>query len=349
MRYVFKSAVRDNVHLILGFVGGTGAGKTLSAMKVATGIVGRDNKFAVIDAERGRARHYAPRANEKPDYIHTFNFDVLDIEPPFRPNVYKEAVMAAEAAGYGAIVVDSTSHVWDGEGGCLEWHDEIVDEIVERKKEYAEKKGWKFDEAKTRDAANLSAWNEPKSGRDGHKQMVQKMLQVNAHLLLCFRAEEKIEIGKDKDGKTEVRPKKSITGLNGWTPICEKKLPYELTSSLLFTADAPGIPKPIKLQEQHRKIFSLDRVVDEESGRKIAEWAAGGSKTVSAPPAQSEPVSLDNFKFALDSCDTVDELKSTWKDYETRISKTDLIEAQKAYKDQLAKIKAATTAASQTE
>jgi hypothetical protein len=82
----------------------------------------------------------------------------------------------------------------------------------------------------------------------------------------------------------KVRPKVSLAGLDGWVPIAEKNLPYEMTVSFLFTADKPGIPKPIKLQEQHRPFFDLGKEITEESGKKLAEWAAGGSpKTAVAP------------------------------------------------------------------
>ena len=55
----------------------------------------------------------------------------------------------------------------------------------------------------------------------------------------------------------------------------------------LLTPDAPGMPKPLKLQEQHKALFPLDKPVNEESGRKVAEWAAGGV-AAPAPPAQSQ-------------------------------------------------------------
>jgi hypothetical protein len=46
---------------------------------------------------------------------------------------------------------------------------------------------------------NLSAWIEPKKA---HKRMVTRLLQVNAHVILCFRAEPKVEAKKNADGKT---------------------------------------------------------------------------------------------------------------------------------------------------
>jgi len=59
-------------------------------------------------------------------------------------------------------------------------------------------------------------------------------------------------------------------------PISEKNLPFELTMSFLLTADQPGIPKPIKLQEQHRSVVNLSAPIDEEAGKKLAAWATGG-------------------------------------------------------------------------
>ena len=43
---------------------------------------------------------------------------------------------------------------------------------------------------------------------------------------------KKIEIAKNKEtGMTEIIPKRSRTGLDGWIPVCEKALPFELTTS----------------------------------------------------------------------------------------------------------------------
>ena len=84
---------------------------------------------------------------------------------------------------------------------------------------------------------------------------------------------------KGSDGKMKIVPR-------GWVPITEKNLPYELTCSLLLTPDAPGVPKPIKLQEQHRALFPLDRPITEESGRLLAKWAAGEK---AAPISEQKP------------------------------------------------------------
>jgi hypothetical protein len=240
----FRPAVRENVSLLIGVAGGTGSGKTWSAMALATGLANGE-QFAVIDTENGRARHYADQ----------FAFDVSDLAAPFTPDAYAEAILAADQAGYPVVVVDSASHEHAGDGGLLDMHEA----------EYQRMGG--------KDSAKMAAWIKPKMA---HKQMVNKLLQVKAHVILAFRAQQSIEIVKDAQGKMQVVPKKTLTGLDGWIPIAEKNLPYELTLSFLLTADAPGVPKPIKLQAQHRVFVPLDAPLSVETGRQLGEWARGG-------------------------------------------------------------------------
>lgn len=250
MSFQFRPAIRENVPLLIGIAGGTGSGKTFTAMRMASGM-SEGKPFAVIDTEAGRAKHYADQ----------FKFDHGDLRGPFRPESYQEAIKAADSANYPVIVVDSVSHVWAGHGGVLDWQEAELDRMA-------------GDDWKKREACKMAAWIKPKMA---HKQMVDTLLQVRAHVILCFRAEEKIEMVRGDDGKMKIQPKTSLTGINGWMPVCEKNLPFELTASFLLAADAPGIPKPIKLQQQHREFFPLDKQITEESGKALAAWARGGT------------------------------------------------------------------------
>jgi hypothetical protein len=252
MAFSFRPAARENVGLLLGLSGSSGSGKTYTAMRLAHGIAG-DRPFAVIDTEAGRAKHYADQ----------FKFDHGDLKPPFTPDRYAEAIAAADAAHYAAIVVDSTSHEWAGEGGILDWQE-------------AELQRMAGDDFKRRESCKMASWIKPKMA---HKVMVQRLLQVRAHLILCFRAEPKIEMVKDATGKWEIVEKKSLVGLHGWIPIAEKNLPYELTASFLLMADRPGVPLPIKLQAQHRDLFPLDTPITESAGARLAAWARGAQSS----------------------------------------------------------------------
>ncbi len=250
MTVQFNKAVRENVGLWINLIGSSGSGKTYSAMSLATGICG-DKPFALIDTENRRGLHYAEQ----------FNFDHADLGAPFRPEAYADAIVAADKAGYPVIVIDSGSHVWAGDGGVLDWHEEEVNRMA-------------GDDWKKREAVKMAAWIKPKMS---HKQMVQKMLQVRAHVILCLRAEEKIEMVKN-NGRLEIQKKQTLIGKDGWVPVCDKNLPFEATVSFLLMADKPGYPHPIKLQEQHKAIFPLDKPITADSGRLLAQWALGGEQ-----------------------------------------------------------------------
>lgn len=256
MTFTFRPAVREAVGLMIGLAGSSGSGKTFSAMRLATGAAG-GKPFAVIDTEAGRAKHYADQ----------FKFDHGDLRAPFTPEAYAEAIHVADEAGYPVIVVDSVSHVWAGDGGVLDGHESELTRMA-------------GEDWKKRESCKMAAWIRPKSA---HKRMVSRLLQVRAHLILCFRAEEKIEMVRDTKGKMQIVPKSSPIGLNGWMPICEKNLPYEMTASFLLMADKPGVPNPIKLQEQHKSMFPAKENISEASGIAMAAWATGGAKKTIAP------------------------------------------------------------------
>lgn len=249
MAFQFKRAIREGVSLIIGLCGSSGSGKTYSAMRLASGM--SDGKpFAVIDTEAGRAKHYADQ----------FNFDHGDLDAPFTPERYTEAILAAADKGYSVIVIDSISHEHEGDGGLLDWHQEEITRMCKGNDD-------------RRDAMSQAAWIKPKMA---HKRMVQKILRLRTHLIVCLRAEEKTDIIKDpKTGKMMFVPAKRVTGIDGWVPICERRLPYELTASLLLLPSNPGIPNPIKLQEQHKPLFPKGELINEEAGKKIVLWAKG--------------------------------------------------------------------------
>ena len=276
MSYTFKRAIRENVSLILALAGGTGSGKTYSSLRLATGM-SNGKPFCILDTENGRASHYADQ----------FVFDVCDLRAPFRPDAYADAIMAADKAGYPVIVVDSMSHEHAGDGGLLDWHEDELDRMA-------------GDDWKKRESCKMTAWIKPKMA---HKRMMQKLLQVRAHLILCFRAEERIEMVRGEGGRMEVRAKVTPTGKDGWVPICEKNIPYEATCSFLLLASNPGVPNPIKLQSQHLAFFETGKVIKEQNGEQLAQWAAGGPaqgdegsrkaapqhRSASDTPSHSEP------------------------------------------------------------
>ncbi len=245
-----RPAKRENVPLLLGFAGGTGSGKTMSALKVAKGLAGEE-KFVVIDTEHGRAKFYAD----------DFDFDHVEFDAPFSPARYLEAVRAVDGL-YPVIVIDSASHEHAGDGGLLDMQE-------------AELQRMAGDDYKKREAMTFTAWIKPKRA---HAKFVGELLRLRAHVILCFRAAERIEIKRNAQGKIEVVPAKSAAGAEGWIPIAEKTLPYELTASMLLTADHPGVPKKIKIPEPLVPMIPLDKTIDETVGELLGVWARGSSE-----------------------------------------------------------------------
>jgi hypothetical protein len=243
-------------------------------MRLAKGLAG-DKPFAVIDTEAGRAKHYAD----------SFKFDHGDLRAPFRPDAYAAAIKAADDAHYPVIVVDSASHEWAGDGGILDWQEEEMVRMA----------GNDFGK---RERVKMASWIKPKMS---HKQMVNKLLQMRAHIILCFRAEPKIEMVKE-GGQLRVVPKQSLTGLDGWIPICEKSLPFEMTASFLLMADRPGVPHPIKLPQALKPFFPIDKAITEQSGIDLGAWARGGAPATTTPLSEAMDERATVMQAIKDAC-----------------------------------------------
>ena len=109
----FQKAKREQIWLKVLLAGPSGSGKTYSALRLAKGIASAANgKYAAIDTENGRIRYYA---NE-------FDFDDLQLEAPYTPEKYIEAIDDAVDAGYKVLIIDSITHEWDY---CIDIHDKM--------------------------------------------------------------------------------------------------------------------------------------------------------------------------------------------------------------------------------
>jgi adenylylsulfate kinase-like enzyme len=96
---LFRKAQRQRVKLKLAITGPAGSGKTTAALKLARGLT-QNGKVAVIDTENRSASLYAD----------LFEFDVLDLEPPFEDRKFSEGIHAAVEAGYDAAIRAIVKH-----------------------------------------------------------------------------------------------------------------------------------------------------------------------------------------------------------------------------------------------
>jgi hypothetical protein len=266
--FTSSAAVRTRVPVWLALCGPSGTGKTFSALRLATGMRKLDpGPIFGVDTESGRMKHYAPAAGERADGKKTFDFTHVPFDPPFGPQDYAGVLEYCAAQGARHVILDSGSHLHDGAGGILEMHAKEVQELAAK---------WK----KTEDQVQASAWIEPK-----RQELVfidvAKRLALN--IIWCFRAEDKTDFKAS-------RPKAL-----GFMPIIGKKLLWEMTASCLLLPGKPGVPQwhpeemgekaTIKLPLQFKDIFGArdQKLLDEETGGLIAQWAAGDVTPTPAP------------------------------------------------------------------
>lgn len=251
MTIVFRDAQRIGRRFLIGLGGGTGSGKTLSALLLAIGLAGRDGKIAVVDTEDGRALEYAPSPGKKPDFRGTFPFSYTLLGEPYTPARYQEYISAAAAivGQDGVVIVDSMSHEHEGPGGLLEMADDIARAMAAK-------------HHKSPDVYSVASWREPKKQ---HWIMLNNLKKLKPHLIFCFRAKEKLKM---VPGKPAIN--------RGIKPISEEGLPYEMDFFAIFDAEKPGVPSfSIKSLSISLKPYFIDgQQINEELGRRLRDHAA---------------------------------------------------------------------------
>lgn len=169
MTIFFKKAERKNAKLRLALSGPTGAGKTESALRLATGIGGR---IAVGDTENDSASLYADQ----------YDFETVNITPPYTPEKFTSVIKAAEKSGFDILILDSITHEWSGVGGCLE----MVDKLAPKFK-----------------GNTWAAWSEvtPK-----HRAFIDAILHSSIHIIVTLRS--KMETIQEDMGNGKKKVKK---------------------------------------------------------------------------------------------------------------------------------------------
>lgn len=254
MTFTFRPAVRSSLPVIIGLSGPSKSGKSLSALRLAKGLAG-EGKIAMINTEGARGHLYAA----------SFQYEALDLTPPYAPERYTEAVEAAGAVKPAVLIIDSMSHMHDGPGGMLEYHEAEIDRILGNRKN---------DQA-ARQKNNFSGWIRPKHAEN---QFVYACLNLDCHIIWCFRAKEKLLI----------RPGREPENL-GWQPIAGDRVSFETLFTLCLPPHSGGVPNLAMsdLRDPFGTMIPDNRPLDEALGRKLAEWARGGSASGSGQPGET--------------------------------------------------------------
>jgi hypothetical protein len=257
----FQPATRQTVRPLIGLFGLSGGGKTMTALLVARGIVGPNGRIGLVDTENGRGSYFS-------DLI-PGGYSVLNLDPPFSPEHYGEALHALESS-IDIGVIDSMTHEWNGENGYLDQKEAALERMAGQ--------DWKKRE---KCAMAAAAQCKPK-----HNRLVQQMLRLRIPLILCFRGKDRVKPVKNADGKTE------IVSDNFASPIQDSGLIFEMliAGEVFAREEAPdvgGYFRPTKIT--HPGIRPLLPSEGEQFGVKhgeaIARWAESPGGKPSVAPA----------------------------------------------------------------
>lgn len=279
----FKKAARTKAKLRMALIGPSGSGKTYSALSLATGLGG---KIALIDTERGSGELYAD----------AFDYDTLQLEPPFTPKKYIDAIKAAEDAGYSVVIIDSLSHAWAGEGGILDIHDNS-----------------------TRGSASRNGFQAWKDVTPQHERIVNAILGAKIHVIGTVRTKTAYEIVENERGKKEPRR-------IGLAPIQRQGLEYEFTCVLDLSVDS----HIATASKDRTSLFDGQNfVITQETGKQLAAWLDSGAE----PEAKPDPHA--DWREAIRQADDMEALGKIWAQL-SKDQRTALADEKDARKDELA-------------
>lgn len=236
MGFVVKKALRENIFAKIALMSPSGGGKTYSSLKIATGMAneiekttGSRPKIIVGSTEQKRGYYYA---NE-------FDYDIVDIEAPHNPEKYVEFIDFAIKEGYGIVIIDSSSHEWEGKGGCLELQQAA--------------------------GGTYQSWGKV---TPRHNKFIEAIADSPVHIIATMRGKDQYEVEKDDKGKVAV--KKLGVGAKQ-----RDGFEYEFTCTFLLDQKT----HMAEAQKDNTHIFEneVSFLLNESYGEKIIQWANSGA------------------------------------------------------------------------
>lgn len=235
-----REAQREGARLVIGLAGISGSGKTRTALELAYGLANfNSRKIGFIDTENRRGSLYADVLRDKSGEVQPFL--IGDLEPPFSPQRYIDAILAFQRHGVEVLVIDSITHEWEGAGGC--------------------------EEIATAGNPRLPDWS---SAKREHKRFMNALLQSNMHVICCIRAREKVQISKE-GGKTVVTPL-------GIMPVTEKNVMFEMTASLMMWNSGKA-QQVMKCPEDLTGVLGREKgYITAADGKALRDWVDGAKQ-----------------------------------------------------------------------
>lgn len=238
MGFVVKKAVREKIYTKIALMAPSGGGKTYGALRLATGMAqeieketGKKAKILMGNTEQKRGYYYADE----------FSYDIVDIEAPHNPEKYVELINFAVDNGYDVLIIDSSSHEWEGKGGCLD--------------------------LQTQAGGNYQAWSKV---TPRHQKFIDAIAESPIHIIATMRGKDQYETTKDeKTGKMSVQ--KLGVGAKQ-----RDGFEYEFTCTFLIDQKT----NTSEIQKDNTHIFENQgaTILTEKHGAQIIQWANSGKE-----------------------------------------------------------------------
>ena len=261
-----KKSSRKQLKLRIGISGASGFGKTKSALLLAHGITEDWSKIAVIDSEQSSSSCYSDLGE----------FNVVELNAPYSPERFIQAIELCEKSGMEVCIIDSISMEWSGTGGCLEIH---------------EKLGGRF-----QDWAVVT----PR-----HQAFIDKILNSTCHIITTARRKTDYSLDVGSNGKTKVVK-------HGMKEITREGYEYELTVNfeLINDKNLCKVSKDRSGLWMNRPEF----IITQETGKELLRWANSGIPTPKNT-LSSEDLEIEELSAKISQADSIATLLALYKQY----------------------------------
>jgi hypothetical protein len=230
-----EKAIRTNEYVKFAMMGPSGSGKTYSSLVLASGMAdaiskmkGRKAKILLADTEKGRGKYYADE----------FNFSYTRFDPPYNPENFVELINFAVAQKYDILIIDSSSHEWEGQGGCLELQQQA--------------------------GGTFGAW---KKITPRHLAFIEAITESPIHSIATMRGKDQYEQEKDEKGKiTVTKLGAGVRQRDGFE--------YEFTCTMML--DQKMHTCDVKKDTTHIFDNRTAFIITRKDGEDLIKWANSG-------------------------------------------------------------------------
>lgn len=251
----FKRATKAAAKLRAAVFGPSGAGKTYTSLRMATGLAG-GGTIAVIDTEGAfheREDGTIQELSSAAKYSDRFTFDVMNLREKSIED-YVDAIKQAADGGYTVLIIDSLSHAWQT----------LLEEVEKLAKAKYRGNTW-------------SAWSE---GTPLQRKLVHAILSFPGHVIATMRSKTEWTTVDNNGKKTPQRV--------GLAPEQGKGVEYEF--DLLVEISTEHIANVIKDRTGKFQDKLIEKP-DEKFGRDLAAWLGDGvTSPVGRPEGRAKAV-----------------------------------------------------------